>query len=283
MSLIRLVAAALAVAVLATAPPPIMAAEEDVKRQLSHIKGNVWRFKNKFHYSVVIDTEEGVVVTDPISRRGARWLKEIIASRFAKPIIYLVYSHSHEDHANGGDILGEGATVIAQENAPPLIFGVAPDQRFADQMEFTAGQHRFELTYLGPGHGKDLIAMVIRPENVAFIVDVVSPKRLPYMDFPDLDITDLINQIKAVEALDFEVLAPGHSVVGTKADATAVREYIEWLRDAVASELRAGMTVDQIVDGLDTSAYENWLAYDVWRDLNIRGMARWLRESGQVK
>jgi len=25
------------------------------------------------------------------------------------------------------------------------------------------------------------------------------------------------------------------------------------------------------------------MAYDMWRDLNIQGMARWLRESGRVK
>ena len=277
-----LAAACLLSALLLAIPAPTTAAEEEVKRQLSHIKGNVWRFKNKFNYSVVIETEEGVVVTDPITRGGADWLKEIIASRFAKPIIYLVYSHSNEDHSYGGWVFTDTAKAIAHENAPASALRLSPDIRFSERMTFQAGKHSFELTYLGPGIGEDMIAMVIRPENVAFIVDVVSPRRLPVEDFPGIDIAELIEQIKAVEALDFQVMAPGHSVLGTKADATALRTYIEWLRDAVAAELAAGKSVDQIVDDLDTSAYEDWLAYDVWRHQNIRGMARWLKESGLI-
>jgi len=45
-------------------------------------------------------------------------------------------------------------------------------------------------TWLGEGHGKDLITVVVRPENVTFTTDVVSPKRLPWrnMDGANLDI-----------------------------------------------------------------------------------------------
>ncbi|NIP76892.1 MAG: hypothetical protein GTN90_13310, partial [Xanthomonadales bacterium] len=196
--------------------------------------------------------------------------------------IYLIYSHSHLDSASGGSTFANTATVIAHENAPRDIDGVVPDVRFADQMTFTAGAHTVELTYLGPGHGTDLIAMVIRPENVAFVVDLVSPGRIGYKDFPGIDVGDMIEQIKKVESLDFQTLAPGNGRVGTKADVTAMREYLEWLRDAVAAELKAGKSVDEMVDTLDTSAYENLLAYDVWRDLNIQGMARWLTESGAL-
>jgi hypothetical protein len=47
-----------------------------------------------------------------------------------------------------------------------------------------------------------MLAMVVRPENVAFVVDVVSPSRLPYRDFPGANIDGLLNQIKAVQVLD---------------------------------------------------------------------------------
>jgi hypothetical protein len=128
-----------------------------------------------------------------------------------------------------------------------------------------------------------MLAMMIRPENVAYIVDVVSPGRLPYKDFPGADIAGLIEQTKAVEALDFEILAPGHSRLGDKSDAVAAREYVEWLRAAVAADLNSGKSVENIVAGLDTSTYQDWGAYGMWRDLNIQGMARWLKESGEVQ
>ncbi len=255
---------------------------QDTIRELNQVVGNVWRFQSNFHHALVVDTSDGVVVVDPINADAAGWLEAEIASRFDKPVTHLIYSHSHGDHASGGAVFADTAKVIAQENAPDRIDGVAPDIRFSERLNFRSGGHRFELTYLGPGHGTDLIAMVVRPENVAFIVDAVSPGRLPYRDFPGADIAGLIAQIEAIEALEFEVLAPGHSRLGEKADATAGREYIEWLRGAVAAELEAGKSVDQVVETLDTSAYADLGAYDRWRDLNIQGMARWLKESGEV-
>ena len=276
--LVRVLTAA---ALAATIYLPAMA--QDIKRELTNVTGDVWRFQNKFHFSTVVVTSAGVVVTDPINAEAATWLEAEIAARFGKPVTYLVYSHSHGDHASGGAVYADTATAIAQANAPAEIDGVAPDIRFAQAMSFTSGDHSFELTALGPGHGTDMLAMVIRPENVAYIVDVVSPGRLPYKDFPGADIAGLIEQTKAVEALDFEIMSPGHSRLGNKADAVEAREYVEWLRAAVTAELNAGKTVDQVVADLDTSAYEGMMAYGMWRDLNIQGMARWLKESGEVQ
>jgi glyoxylase-like metal-dependent hydrolase (beta-lactamase superfamily II) len=205
--------------------PAIQSAHaQDVKRELTNVTGDVWRFQNKFHFSTVVVTSAGVVVTDPINAEAATWLEAEIASRFGKPVTHMVYSHSHGDHASGGAVFADTATVIAQANAPAEIDGVAPDIRFAQAMSFASGGHSFELTALGPGHGTDMLAMVVRPENVAYVVDVVSPGRLPYKDFPGANIAGLIEQTKAVEALDFEIMSPGHSRLGNKADAVEARE-----------------------------------------------------------
>jgi glyoxylase-like metal-dependent hydrolase (beta-lactamase superfamily II) len=264
--------------------PAIQSAHaQDVKRELTNVTGDVWRFQNKFHFSTVVVTSAGVVVTDPINAEAATWLEAEIASRFGKPVTHMVYSHSHGDHASGGAVFADTATVIAQANAPAEIDGVAPDIRFAQAMSFASGGHSFELTALGPGHGTDMLAMVVRPENVAYVVDVVSPGRLPYKDFPGANIAGLIEQTKAVEALDFEIMSPGHSRLGNKADAVEAREYVEWLMAAVTAELNAGKTAEQVVADLDTSAYAGMMAYDMWRDLNVQGMARWLKESGEIK
>jgi glyoxylase-like metal-dependent hydrolase (beta-lactamase superfamily II) len=275
--------AATMTAVALTAAVALPAQAQDTTRELTNVAGDVWRFQNNFHFSVVVVTDDGVVVTDPINSEAATWLEAEIASRFDKPITHLVYSHSHGDHASGGAVFADTATVITQANAPAEIDGVAPDIRFSDTMSFTSGGHSFELTALGPGHGADMLAMVVRPENVAFVVDVVSPGRLPYKDFPGADIAGLIEQTKKIEALDFEIMSPGHSRLGNKADATEAREYVEWLRAAVAAELNAGKSAEEVVASLDTSAYSSMMAYDMWRDLNVRGMARWLKESGEVQ
>jgi len=254
---------------------PAMA--QEVKRSITKVSGEVYRFQNNFHYSVFVVTDDGIVFSDPINKDAANWVKAEMDKRFGKSVTRLVYSHSHFDHASGGTVFTDTATTIVQENAPAVLDGVVPDVRFANRMSFRSGKHTFELTSLGIGHGTDMLAMVIRPENVAYIVDVVSPGRMLFKDLAGIDIDGMIEQIREIEQLKFEIVTGGHSRLGKMADIVEAREYTEWLRDAVADQLKRGKTVEDIVANLDTSAYKHLLAYDMWRDLNIQGMARYLQ------
>ena len=256
---------------------------QDVKRGITKVAGDVYRFQNNFHFSLVTVTGDGVVIVDPISADAASWLKDNLSSVTDKPITHLIYSHSHGDHASGGQVyVDAGAKTIAQENAPEAIDGVKPDERFADTRTMEIGGKTFELTWLGEGHGKDLIAVVVRPENVAFITDAASPKRLPFRDMPNSDIDGWIDQIRKIETLDFEIFAPAHGNVGVKADAADARVYMEKLRTAVLAGLKEGKSVDDLVASLTFEEYRDWQQYDAWREPNIRGMARFLQQSGQV-
>lgn len=257
------------------------------KRGIENVKGDVYRFQNSFHYAIFVETEDGIVVTDPINADAVEWLKAEIAKRFDKPVTHMVLSHYHGDHASGGEAWGDGLTVIAHEKtAEHIVAGrvktATPTKTFADKMTFTAGGKTFELTFLGAGHSDDLIALVVRPENVAFVVDAVSPRRVPYRDFPNTDIDRLIEQIRVVEGLDFDVLAPGHGPIAGPQDVTDMRLYVEELKAAVLAELKAGKAVDDIVATVKMEKYSDWAARDRWLELNVRGMARWLQNAGKV-
>lgn len=257
---------------------------QDIKREITRVAGDVYRFQNKFHFSLVTVTNDGVVIVDPINADAASWLKANLATITDKPITHLIYSHSHGDHASGGKVyVDAGAKVIAQANAPETIDGVTPDERFAYTKTLEIGGKTFELTWLGEGHGKDLIAVVVRPENVAFITDAASPKRLPFRDMPNSNIDSWINQVKKVETLDFDIFAPAHGNVGVKADATDARIYMETLRERILVGLKGGSTVDELAASVQMEEYKDWLSYDNWRELNVRGMARFLKETGQDK
>jgi glyoxylase-like metal-dependent hydrolase (beta-lactamase superfamily II) len=254
---------------------------QDATREIQNVKGDVYRFQNNFHFALVVATEAGTVVIDPINAEASDWLKENLATITDQPVTHLIYSHSHLDHASGGAVF-EGAHVIAHENAPAAIDGVTPDERFADSTLLELGGKTLELTYLGPGHGDDLIAVVVRPENVAFIVDVAAPERLPFQDFGGANIDDWIKQVETAESLDYEVFAPGHGRVGTSEEVTATRLYIEELRAEVLAGLKAGKSVEELQAEVTMDAYSGWGQYADWRPMNVAGMADYLTRAGLV-
>ena len=262
---------------------PQASGQNDPKRSVTKIAEDVYRLQNNFHYSLVVTTGEGAVVIDPINADAAAWIKTEVAKLTDKPVTHLIYSHSHGDHASGGETLAENATVIAQVNAPPAIDGVKITKKFAQDYEFSAGDKTFELTWLGPGHGEDLIAVVVRPANVAFITDAASPKRLPWRTMGGANIDDWINQVRKIESLDFDIFAPAHGNVGVKSDAKDVRIYMENLKTEVLAGLNAGKSLDTLKTDVTMNDYKDWGNYDNWLQLNVEGMATFLQMSGQVK
>ncbi|ASJ73259.1 MBL fold metallo-hydrolase [Granulosicoccus antarcticus] len=252
-------------------------------RAISNIAGDVYRFQNQFHNSIFVITDDGVVVTDPINAEAALWLRSEIGKLTEKPITHLIYSHSHADHASGGAAFGEVADVIAHKNAPDRIDGITPTLRVEDATIIETGGKTIELTPLGPGHGDDLMAMVVRPENVSFVVDAVAAKRLPFRDFANANVDDWTNQVRIVEALDFEILAGGHGPLGDKADVTDGRIYLEELREQVLSGLKSGKSVDELASSITMDEYKDWASYEQWIELNVRGMARHLIDIGAAE
>ncbi len=272
------VIAALAVLALAWAAPPATA-QDTPKRAITQISGDLYRFQNNFHYSVFLVTEAGVIVTDPINREAAEWLKAEIAERFGKPIKYLIYSHDHVDHSAGGEVFAETATVVAHENAKAAIIGekrptAVPDITFSDRLTITLGGKTVELSYLGRGHSDNMIVMNFPAERSLFAVDFIPVKSLPYKTLSDAYFPDWIDAIRQVEAMDFDTLVPGHGPIGVKADAAAQRAYLEDLYGAVLEAARAGLSVDEMKETIKLEAYQDWAQYEAWLPLNIEGVAQ---------
>ena len=253
------------------------------ERAVTNIAGDVYRFQNENHYSIFVVTEDGVVVTDPINMEAAFWLRSEISKLTDKPITHLIYSHSHGDHASGGAVFGDVPNVIAQADAPEKIDGVAITSRIDEATTIETGGKSIELVPLGPGHGTDLMAIVVQPESVGFIVDAVAAKRLPFRDFPNSNVDDWTNQVRNVEALEFEILSGGHGVLGVKSDVTDGRIYLEELREQVLEGMKAGNSVEDLVASITMDEYKDWASYDQWLEPNIRGMARHLEEIDAVK
>lgn len=258
------------------------AAQQAPKRAITKIAGDLYRFQNRFHFSVFLVTRDGVIATDPINADAARWLKAEIRKRFNQPVKYLVYSHDHPDHIAGGEVFADTATIIAHADAKRTIIGekrptAVPDITFRDRMTIELGGKTVELIYLGRNHSDNLIFMRFPDERVLFVVDLVTPKRVAFKTIGDFYYTEAVDSLRRMERLDFDILAPGHGKMGTRADVTATREYLEDLHRAVLKAARAGMSLDDMKRTIKLDKYQGWGQYKAWLPLNVEGMYNQIR------
>lgn len=113
LALLALLARAAAAADAAPPPPGVFAPPA---RAITHVKGDVYRANNGGWYVAILDTPDGLLLVDTISVPFAKWLKEELAKKFPdKAVKYVILSHSHWDHVEGGKIFADTATFIAQE------------------------------------------------------------------------------------------------------------------------------------------------------------------------
>ena len=92
-------------------------------RSIVNITGQLYRAQNNNHYTVFLVTPDGIIMSDPINRDFARWLKAEYASRFKVPVRYVLYTHRDWDHASGGVVFADTAEFIAHEN---MLEAIAP-------------------------------------------------------------------------------------------------------------------------------------------------------------
>ena len=258
---------------------PAQPSAQQTKREITRIAGEVYRFRNNFHYSVFAVTPRGIIATDPINAEAAAWLKSELKRRFNQPVRYLIYSHDHVDHVAGGEVFADTAVIVAHHNARKVIIGekrptAIPQITFRKKMTIELGGTVVELRYLGPNHSNNMIVMRFPKERILFAVDFIPVRPLAYRNFADAYMPGWIRSLKRVERLDFDILAPGHGALGKKEHVAMFRGYMESLHREVLRHARAGRSLEDIKRLVTLESYKSWFWYEKMRLLNIEGMYR---------
>jgi glyoxylase-like metal-dependent hydrolase (beta-lactamase superfamily II) len=332
-------AAMLLVCVVALTPSVIAQGPRGPAREITNVTGDLYRARNGAWATVFYVTPEGIILGDPINVAFATWLKEQLTQRFKVPVRYVVYSHSHFDHAEGGAAFADTARFVAHENmlrnmdgryphmpgdmydrndnghidpeeisiptnAAPGICGLGPksfatmdrnndgrippqelqadirrpDLVYSERMRIVLGGKTVEVIHPGRNHSDDASVLYFPAERVVFATEFLadalvttSMRSLPSAcgAFDGSPMSEWITSYRTVEALDFDILAPGHGSLFARRDVAESREFFEDLRAAVSAGMAAGKSLAELQKTITLEKYKGWAYYERLRASNI--------------
>lgn len=117
---------AAALGALAISAPAAAQAPRAPAREIIHVTDDLYRARSGNWYGIFLVTDAGIILGDPLNPGFAAWLKSELDARFDVPVRYVVYSHSHFDHAEGGAVFADTALFVAHENMSRNMDGRYP-------------------------------------------------------------------------------------------------------------------------------------------------------------
>jgi glyoxylase-like metal-dependent hydrolase (beta-lactamase superfamily II) len=286
--LATIAAAAVADAQTQPTPPPAAApaAPERPTFATTKVEGtdNVYIYRYQFHQSMFVVTKAGVIVTDPIGLRRPQAVTayiDEIKKVTNQPIKYVVYSHSHYDHAAGGKPFKDmGAKFIAHKNARAQLLRlphpdvVMPDEVVDTRRVISLGGTTLELLHVGRNHSDNSLVMRLPAEKLIFAVDFIPIQSLPFRNFADgASPPEWEASLKRVVALDWQRLIPGHPYaggrLGTKQDVEDLIGYMQDLGAEVKKASAEGKCFDNAMKEVKLPKYEKWGNYANFLPMNV--------------
>lgn len=225
----------------------------------------------------VVSGEDGVFVIDdqfaPLTDRIVAAIRTISDG----PIRYVFNTHWHGDHTGGNENMGKaGAVIVAHDNvrarmsadsfseffnretkAAPAI--ALPVVTFNDTITFHINGHDVYAFHVENAHTDGDTIIHFRDADVLHMGDTFFSGRYPFIDVESGgNIKGMIAAVNTVLDLigDDTKIIPGHGPLSDKAGLTDYRDMLVSVRDAVASHVAAGKTMDETVAAKPTAALD---------------------------
>lgn len=238
------------------------------------VTDKVYTFRWNWYRNVVIVTDAGLVVIDPMNPEMATALKKEIDQHFPGQRVHaLIYSHYHLDHTGGGAVLGP-TEVIAHEKSPIYWKQVEhddllePTRYISGDTVLHIGGVEIRALYLGLSHTDTLYAFHIPSERLVFTADLGLVKTVPPVGVPDRYAPGYLAAMNRIIDVDFDTFVPSHFGYGTKQDLIDWRDMLEegrqLARKAIQESGTPGVRSNQMGEYFDAVYYRMREKYGEW-------------------
>ena len=252
------------------------------KPVMTEITDGVYHYFHHVYSSLVVVTDEGVIITDPSGNARAAAMRAEIRKLTDLPVKKVIYSHDHFDHSRGGRIFKEeGAEFIAHEKCIELMSRdledqvVLPDTTYRDSMSVELGGKIVDLHYYGPNDG-DCMSVIHMPEDKVLVaVDwhlqgyVNEPYRLNTHNY--IAILNTMQRVR--EELEFDFVISGHMPQSSPELFEEDYRFNRALFDAVWEGMQAGKSVEELRSSVKLPEFSHWRGYEKNLPAHVQRMA----------
>ncbi len=228
---------------------------------------------------VVTGDGEAVAIDALFSPPMTRGFREAVAAAGLPSVRVLIDTHHHVDHTLGNALFPE-AVVLAHAKAraemervglpKERILAIAPhfgpdlegarvrlpDVAIEGSATVWAGGRRLELLHFGTAHTVGDVLVHLPAERVLFTGDVAFHYVTP-LAFEG-HIGRWIEVLRQVEAMDVDVVVPGHGPVGTRADVAKMRGYLELIHREARAAFDEGAPPEEAARRIPLGEYADW-------------------------
>ena len=240
-----------------------------VEFEMLHVSRQVHMLRGAGGNIGVFAGPDGVFLVDgqfgPLNAR----IRAEIAEVSDQPVRFLINTHFHEDHTSGNENFGaDGVLIVAHENvlstlAQPHYIEMIntrfraftapalPVVTYQDSMSFHLNGERVDVYHAPPSHTNGDSVIYFRGSNVIHMGDIFRSRGQPIFDRNNGGSYDgLIEASNFVLSIadDDAMIIPGHGVLSSKADLMEVRDIMATIRDRIATAIRRGDTLREVIE-----------------------------------
>lgn len=230
------------------------------------------------HGAIVLE-DEVIMIDAGMIHPKSRETKEYLEKETGKPILKIVFTHSHSDHVFGAqafepvsliaslpmrnrceeNIKGDWAAETLRKNydsikdeRPELWNAVQdlsirlPDVVFKNHL-FLGNNEEVSVKLLG-GHTAGSSTIISHPHNLIFIGDLIFSGMFPYGGDPTCDPDRWIMALEEVLDMGLETIVPGHGPVCGPDELEGYIQALMDLRANVEDATSMGLTVTQFIE-----------------------------------
>ena len=258
--------------------PALAQGESGASPTITSLRGPVYFVRGSASNSGFVIGTDGVLVIDTLRTiPEAQAERDAIGRLTPNPVVAVAFTHGDPDHLAGRPLYPREAITIAQENTRATILASAadaanggpffgpiyqrllpdylPDRLVEDRKDTIIAGMRVQFLHIAPGHSSGDLIVYLPDQKIVFGGDVVltDQSRFPIIHIGGSSL-GWIETVKAILALDADIIVPGHGPIETRAQLQARLADAEKRRHAIKMMVVAGKSWEDIAAALPDEA-----------------------------